>query len=164
MPSRLRTTRPFEPGSHSAADPSTLYRLNRLLPRHLVSRLGRPRTDEDDTVAEVINRGLQSWPTDGSTHYSARTLAAATGISKSTVHLWLQTFLLQSHRQSVPLRGSLTATSSPLTRSLWRRCGTSLACTSAASLRCRHSSPESCRAHLRGSTLAHYTSTYGQKT
>jgi len=62
-------------------------------------RPGRPRTYEDDTVAEVSNRCLQSWPTDGSTHKSARTLAAATGISKSTVHRWLQTCLLQSHRQ-----------------------------------------------------------------
>ena len=55
-------------------------------------RPGRPRTYEDDTVAAVINRALQSKPTDGSTHWSARTLAAATGISKSTVHRWLQTF------------------------------------------------------------------------
>jgi putative transposase len=62
-------------------------------------RPGRPRTYEDDTVAAVINRALQSKPTDGSTHWSARTLAAATGISKSTVHRWLQTFSLQPQRQ-----------------------------------------------------------------
>ena len=43
-------------------------------------RPGRPRTYEDDKVAEVINRALQTKPTDGSTHWSARTLAAATGI------------------------------------------------------------------------------------
>ena len=49
-------------------------------------RPGRPRTYEDDTVAEVINRALQTTPPDGSTHWSARTLAAATGISKTTVH------------------------------------------------------------------------------
>ena len=30
-------------------------------------RPGRPRTYEDDTVAEVINRALQTKPTDGST-------------------------------------------------------------------------------------------------
>jgi transposase len=46
-------------------------------------RPGRPRTYEDDTVAEVINRALQCKPTDGSTHWSARILAAATGISKT---------------------------------------------------------------------------------
>jgi hypothetical protein len=39
-------------------------------------RPGRPRTFEDDTVAEVINRALQTKPTDGSTHWSARFLAA----------------------------------------------------------------------------------------
>jgi putative transposase len=44
-------------------------------------RPGRPRTYEDDTVAEVINRALQTRPRDGSTHWSARSLAAATGIS-----------------------------------------------------------------------------------
>jgi putative transposase len=62
-------------------------------------RPGRPRTHEDDTVAEVINRALQTKPTDGSTHWSARSLAAATGISKTTVHRWLQIFSLQPHRQ-----------------------------------------------------------------
>ena len=62
-------------------------------------RPGRPRTYEDDKVAEVINRALQTTPTDGSTHWSARSLAAATGISKTTVHRWLQTFSVQPHRQ-----------------------------------------------------------------
>jgi putative transposase len=62
-------------------------------------RLGRPRTYEGDQVAEVINRALQSKPTDGSTRWSARSLAAATGISKTTFHRWLKTFSLQPHRQ-----------------------------------------------------------------
>ena len=62
-------------------------------------RPGRPRTYEDDKVAEVINRALQTRPPDGSTHWSARTLAAATGISKTTVHRWLKTFSVQPHRQ-----------------------------------------------------------------
>ncbi len=62
-------------------------------------RPGRPRTYEDDAVAEVINRALQTKPTDGSTQWSARSLAAATGISKTTVHRWLQTFSVQPHRQ-----------------------------------------------------------------
>ncbi len=39
-------------------------------------RPGRPRTYEDETVAEVINRTLQATPPDRSTHYNARTLAA----------------------------------------------------------------------------------------
>jgi transposase len=62
-------------------------------------RPGRPRTYEDDKVAEVINRALQSKPADGSTQWTARSLAAATGISKSTAHRWLQTVSLQPHRQ-----------------------------------------------------------------
>lgn len=55
---------------------------------------GRPRTDEDDKVAEVINRALQTRPDDGSTHRSARSLALATGITKSTVRPWLEIFSL----------------------------------------------------------------------
>jgi len=62
-------------------------------------RPGRPRTYEDDQVAEVINRALQTKPADGSTHWRARSMAAATGISKTTVHRWLQTFSVQPHRQ-----------------------------------------------------------------
>lgn len=62
-------------------------------------RPGRPRAYEDDKVAEVINRALQIKPSDGSTHWSARSLAAETGISKSTVHRWLKIFAIQSHRQ-----------------------------------------------------------------
>lgn len=45
---------------------------------------GRPRTDEDDKVAEVINRAQQTKPSDGSTHWSTRSLAAKTGNPKST--------------------------------------------------------------------------------
>jgi putative transposase len=62
-------------------------------------RPDRPRTYEDVKVAELINRALQTKPADGSTQWSARSLAAATGISKTTVHLWLQTFSVQPHRQ-----------------------------------------------------------------
>ncbi|WP_370594528.1 hypothetical protein [Synechococcus sp. CBW1108] len=48
-------------------------------------RPGRPRTYDDDQMAEVINRALQTRPPDGSTHWSARYLAAG--------------FSLQPHRQ-----------------------------------------------------------------
>jgi putative transposase len=75
------------------------YRELGLAGLHDELRAGRPRTYEDDQVAEVINRALQTKPEDGSTHWSARTLAAATGISKTTVHRWLQTFSVQPHRQ-----------------------------------------------------------------
>ena len=60
---------------------------------------GRPRTYEDDKVAEVINRALQTKPTDDITQWSTRSLAAAKGISKTTIHSWVQTFSVQPHRQ-----------------------------------------------------------------
>ena len=49
-------------------------------------------------MAEVINTALQSPPANG-THWSVRALARHTGISKSTVHRWFQSFNLQPHRQ-----------------------------------------------------------------
>ncbi len=75
------------------------YRERGLEGLHDELRPGRPRTYEDDTVAEVINRALQCQPTDGSTHWSARSLAAETGISNTTIYRWLQTFSVQPHRQ-----------------------------------------------------------------
>ena len=51
-------------------------------------RPSRPRSYEDEKEAEVMNWILQSMPTDGSTHWKARSLVAATGISKSTARRW----------------------------------------------------------------------------
>ena len=62
-------------------------------------RPGRPRTYDDEEIAKVINLVLQTKPEDGSTHWSTRTVAEETGISKSTVQRWLQTFSIQPHRQ-----------------------------------------------------------------
>ena len=53
-------------------------------------RPGRPRTYGDQQIAERIQRVLQTSPRDGSSHWSARSLAAETGISKSTIHRWMQ--------------------------------------------------------------------------
>jgi putative transposase len=50
-------------------------------------RAGRPRSFEDEQVAEVINRALQTRPPSG-TNWSVRGLAADTGVSKSTVQRW----------------------------------------------------------------------------
>ena len=61
-------------------------------------RPGRPRSYDAQRVAQVLNKALQSRPANGS-HWSVRTLAAETGISKSTVHRWFQLFHLQPHRQ-----------------------------------------------------------------
>ncbi len=61
-------------------------------------RSGRPRTHEDDRVAEVINTALQNRPPNA-THWSVRTMAEHTGISKSTVQRWFGLFGVQPHRQ-----------------------------------------------------------------
>jgi putative transposase len=62
-------------------------------------RTGRPRSIEDEHLAELINKTLHTKPRDGSTHWSMRTLSGETGISKSSVHRFLQMFALQPHRQ-----------------------------------------------------------------
>lgn len=46
-------------------------------------RPGRPRTVDDERVAELINTTLHTKPADGSTHWSTRGLASETGISKT---------------------------------------------------------------------------------
>ncbi|CAM3628312.1 IS630 family transposase [Halomonas lysinitropha] len=61
-------------------------------------RPGRPRSYEDEQVAEVINRALTTDPPDG-THWSVRTMAQETGVSKSTVQRWFDLFGIQPHRQ-----------------------------------------------------------------
>ncbi len=61
-------------------------------------RPGRPRTHEDERVAEVINTALQSTPPNA-THWSVRSMAEHTGISKSTVQRWFDLFGVQPHRQ-----------------------------------------------------------------
>ena len=61
-------------------------------------RSGRPRTHEDDRVAEVINTALQDRPPNA-THWSVRAMADHTGISKSTVQRWFGLFGVQPHRQ-----------------------------------------------------------------
>jgi putative transposase len=60
-------------------------------------RPGRPRTIEDDTVAALIAKTLATKPEAG-THWSVRTMAGETGLSKSTVHRLFQLFGLQPHR------------------------------------------------------------------
>ena len=61
-------------------------------------RPGRPRTVNDERVAELITTTLHTKPADGSTHWSVRTLAAETGISKTSVARYLQAFQLKPHR------------------------------------------------------------------
>ena len=60
-------------------------------------RPGRPRTIEDEQVASLIRRTLQKKPKDGSTHWSVRRAAKESGISKSSVHRYLQLFSVKPH-------------------------------------------------------------------
>ena len=61
-------------------------------------RPGKPRSINDERVAELIQTTLHSKPTDGATHWSIRSLAAETGISGTSVHRYIKLFGLQPHR------------------------------------------------------------------
>ena len=61
-------------------------------------RSGRPRTVEDERVAEVIERTLTSRPRDA-THWSIRSMAKESGLSHTTIRRIWTAFGLQPHRQ-----------------------------------------------------------------
>ena len=61
-------------------------------------RTGRPRDHGDERVAEVINTALRSRPK-GTTHWTTRSMAEHSGVSKSTVQRWFALFGVQPHRQ-----------------------------------------------------------------
>jgi putative transposase len=61
------------------------------------TRTGRPRTIEDEAVAELITKTLARKPK-AATRWSVRAIAKETGITKSTVHRLFQLFGLQPHR------------------------------------------------------------------
>ena len=60
-------------------------------------RPGRPRSIEDERIATLLTTTLRTKP-EGATHWSCRTMAAETGMSKSTVQRVWQAFRLQPHR------------------------------------------------------------------
>ena len=62
-------------------------------------RPGKPRSIDDERIAGLLTTTLHRKPEDGATHWSVRGLAAETGISKTSVHRFLQVFGLQPHRQ-----------------------------------------------------------------
>ena len=62
-------------------------------------RPGRPRSIEDDELMMLLRRTLETEPPDGGTHWSCRSMAGATGMSKSTVHRVWTAFNIQPHRQ-----------------------------------------------------------------
>jgi len=61
-------------------------------------RPGKPRTIDDERIAELVNTTLHTKPVDGATHWSVRSVATQTGISKTSVHRYFQMFGLQPHR------------------------------------------------------------------
>ena len=74
--------------------------------RFLTDRLGglrdKPRpgvkpTITEDRIAEVVRKTLEEKPPDA-THWSLRSMAAATGVSRSSVHTIWKAFNLQPHR------------------------------------------------------------------
>jgi putative transposase len=71
----------------------------RLAGLHDELRPGKPRSIDDARIAALLTTTLHQKPKDGATHWSVRGLAAETGISKTSVHRFLQVFGLQPHRQ-----------------------------------------------------------------
>jgi len=61
-------------------------------------RAGAPRSIRDEQVATLVRKTIKKHPKDG-THWSCRSLAAETKLSKSTVQRVWQAFGLQPHRQ-----------------------------------------------------------------
>ena len=60
-------------------------------------RSGRPRQIDDDQVKRVLAKTLEP-PPDGTTHWSVRRLAEATGISPTTVHRIWREYKLKPHQ------------------------------------------------------------------
>jgi len=64
---------------------------------HGERRPGRPRTHDDDRIAGLLRTVLHSKP-EAATHWSVRSAALKTGISKSSVGRYFALFGLQPHR------------------------------------------------------------------
>ncbi len=62
-------------------------------------RPGRPRSIGDDEITALLRKTLEGEPPGGSTHWSCRSMADATGVSKSTVHRIWTAFHIRHHRQ-----------------------------------------------------------------
>jgi transposase len=60
-------------------------------------RPGAPRRIGDERIAELVDRTLSTQP-EGTTHWSLRTMARATGLSVTTVGRVWRAFVLQPHR------------------------------------------------------------------
>ena len=61
-------------------------------------RPGKPRSIDDERVAELIHKTLHTRPADGSTRWSIRTMALETKISPASVHRYFRLLGLKPHR------------------------------------------------------------------
>ena len=59
-------------------------------------RPGRPRTYDDEKVAQVINRALQEKP-ENAENWSVRLMGDAESVSKTTVQRWFSLFGIKPH-------------------------------------------------------------------
>jgi putative transposase len=84
-------------GAHTVGKWRNRFITDRLEGLYDELRSGRPRTVEDEAVAELVTKTLASKPK-SDTHWSVRAMATETGLSKSTVHRFFQLFGLQPHR------------------------------------------------------------------
>jgi transposase len=73
------------------------YRDHGLAGLHDAPRSGRPRTHDDAQVARLLRTVLRRQPREA-THWTIRSVATQTGISKSTVARYFQLFGVQPHR------------------------------------------------------------------
>ncbi len=74
------------------------YRTQRIAGLYDEPRPGGPRSIRDEQVATLLRKTLKTKPKDG-THWSCRSIAAETKLSKSTVQRVWKAFGLQPHRQ-----------------------------------------------------------------
>ncbi len=61
-------------------------------------RSGKPRSIDDERVADMTNTTLHGKSIDGATHRSVRSPTAETGISLRSVHRYMKSFNLRRHR------------------------------------------------------------------
>jgi transposase len=73
------------------------FRDQRLQGLHDQLKPGRPRSVDEERIARLLNTALRLKPK-AVTHWSVRTLAAKTGVSKSSVQRYLALFGVQPHR------------------------------------------------------------------
>jgi len=73
------------------------FRKLRLAGLHDQLKPGRPRTHDEEQIAQLLKTALTKKPK-AATHWSVRALADSTGVSKSTVQRYLALFGVQPHR------------------------------------------------------------------